>query len=80
MAPAPAGFRRNHHTLSGSANVGAGLARHHGTGVRGCGRKWLGQTENEMTLGVFLASAGLFLVVVGVSGRMAIWILERFSR
>ena len=33
-----------------------------------------------MTLGVFLASAGLFLVVVGVSGRMAIWILERFSR
>jgi hypothetical protein len=33
-----------------------------------------------MTLGVFLASAGLFLVVVGVTGRMAIWILERFSR
>jgi hypothetical protein len=36
--------------------------------------------ENEMTLGVFLASAGMFLIVVGLSGRLAIWILERLSR
>lgn len=33
-----------------------------------------------MTLGVFLASAGMFLIIVGLSGRLVIWLLERFSR
>jgi hypothetical protein len=33
-----------------------------------------------VTLGVFLATAGLFLLLVGVTGRVAIWLFERFSR
>jgi hypothetical protein len=30
-----------------------------------------------MTLGVFLATAGALLVVVGMTGRLVIWVIER---
>ena len=30
-----------------------------------------------MTLGVFLASAGMMLIVVGVTGRLVVWVIER---
>ncbi len=30
-----------------------------------------------MTLGVFLASAGALLVLVGLTGRLAVWVIER---
>jgi len=33
-----------------------------------------------VTLGVFLTTAGLFLLIVGATGRVAIWLFERFSR
>ena len=32
-----------------------------------------------MTIGIFLVTAGAFLVLVGVTGRLAIWVIERFS-
>jgi hypothetical protein len=32
-----------------------------------------------VTLGVFLASLGVFLVLFGLSGRLVIWIIERLS-
>ena len=32
-----------------------------------------------MTIGVFLATLGAFLVIVGLTGRLAIWVIERFS-
>ena len=32
-----------------------------------------------MTIGIFLATAGAFLVVVGLTGRLAIWVIERIS-
>lgn len=30
-----------------------------------------------MTLGVFLASAGALLVLVGITGRLVVWVIER---
>jgi hypothetical protein len=33
-----------------------------------------------VTLGIFLATAGAFLVIVGLTGRLAIWLVEQFSR
>ena len=30
-----------------------------------------------MTLGVFLASAGALIVMVGVTGRLVVWVIER---
>lgn len=30
-----------------------------------------------MTLGVFLASAGVMLVIVGMTGRLVVWVIER---
>jgi hypothetical protein len=33
-----------------------------------------------VTLAVFLTTAGLFLLLVGVTSRIAIWLFERFSR
>ena len=33
-----------------------------------------------MTIGIFLASLGAFLILVGVSGRLVIWVMEQFSR
>ncbi len=32
-----------------------------------------------MTIGIFLAATGAFLVLVGLTGRLAIWVIERFS-
>ncbi len=32
-----------------------------------------------MTIGIFLATAGAFLVVVALTGRLAIWVIERIS-
>ncbi len=31
-----------------------------------------------MTVGVFLASIGIFLIAVGLTGRTAIWLMQRF--
>jgi hypothetical protein len=33
-----------------------------------------------LALGIFLTTVGIFLVMVGVTGRIAVWVLERFSR
>ncbi len=33
-----------------------------------------------MTLGVFLASAGALLVLVGVTGRLVVWVIERLPK
>jgi len=30
-----------------------------------------------MTLGVFLASASALLIMVGVTGRLVVWVIER---
>ena len=32
-----------------------------------------------MTIGIFLVTAGAFLIVVGLTARLAIWLIERFS-
>ncbi len=32
-----------------------------------------------MTIGIFLATTGAFLIVVALTGRLAIWLIERLE-
>lgn len=46
----------------------------------GPGLRFLKPVRQIVTLGVFLASAGLFLVCVGLTGRLVVWIFEQLPR